>query len=271
MRVRDNTQVHNNARNYMSNTKNVEAFEKLLGICSGYGGYNPGKTNLTIQSLSNLLINAKQAVDDANVAKSNLDKQSNEREVAFDALPKLASSIVFTLAASGASEQTLNDARFFLRQLTGRKRKSSASAKSVEATTKTEAVLQQVTISRTPQASYVSKADHFGNLVKLVSAEPSYSPNELELGVAGLTQKLSMVQQLNSSVIQARSNWGHKKMVRDKALYADNSILKTGRSVQKYVRAAYGLRSAEYMRIGKLSFIKPKARWVDRKIKKPSQ
>ncbi len=258
--MRDNTQVHNNARNYMSKTKNVEAFEKLLGICSGYGGYNPGSTNLTIQSLSNLLINAKQAVDDANVAKSTLDKESNEREVTFDALPKLASSIVYTLVASGASAQTLNDARFFLRQLTGRKRKSSKSAPSVEVTTSKEAAGEQVKVSRSPQASYVSKADHFGNLVKLVSAEPSYAPNEPELGLTGLAQMLARVQQLNSSVIQARSTWGSKKMARDKTMYADKSLISTGRSVQKYVRAAYGLKSAEYMRIAKLSFKKPTMR-----------
>jgi hypothetical protein len=255
MQLRDNTQVHNNARNYMSKAKNVEAFEKLVSICSGYGGYNPGKSNLTIQSLSNLLINAKQAVDDANVAKTNLAKESNEREVVFDSLPKLASSIVYTLAASGASDQTLNDARFFLRQLNGRKRKSGIPVPAVQA-----AVPEgQTKISRTPQASYVSKADHFGNLVKLVSAEPSYVPNEPQLGLTGLTQRVAMIQQLNSSVIQARSDWSNKKMARDKKLYADNSLIKTGRSVQKYVRAVYGLKSAEYKIISKLSFTKPGA------------
>ena len=106
----------------------------------------------------------------------------------------------------------------------------------------------------------MSKADHFGNLVKLVTTEANYGPNEPELGLTGLTQKLARIQQLNSSVIHARSDWGYKKMARDKKLYADNSLITTGRSVQKYVRAVYGLKSAEYMRISKLSFIKPKAR-----------
>jgi hypothetical protein len=205
--------------------------------------------------LSNLLINAKQAVDDANVAKSNFDRESNNREVAFDALPKVASSIVYTLAASEASEQTLNDARFFLRQLNGRKRKSGKPVSAVKAV-----VLEgQTKISRTPQTSYVSKADHFSNLVKLVSAEPNYAPNESELKLTALAEKLGMIQQMNSSVIQARSDWGNKKIARDKKLYADNSLIKTGRSVQKYVRAVYGLKSAEYKQISRLSFTKPGA------------
>jgi hypothetical protein len=237
----------------MSNVKNVEAFEKLVGICSGYGGYNPGSPNLTIPSLTNLLADAKQAQDDANVTKLTFAKESNEREIAFDALPKLASSIVYTLMASGASEQTLVDARFFLRQITGRKR-SSKTAPVAEATKETAG---EVKISRSPQASFVTKADHFGNLVKLVSAQPNYAPNEPELQVPSLAGKLAQIQQLNSSVIVARSNWSNKKIARDKKLYADNSLIKTGRSVQKYVRAIYGLNSAEYKGIGKLSFTKP--------------
>jgi len=242
----------------MSNIKNVEALEVLQSDCSGFRGYNPGSPNLTIQSLANRVTNTKQAVDDANVAKSSLDKESNDREMAFDGLPKLASSIVFTLVASGASAQTLNDARFILRQLTGRKRKASKPVPSVEAAAPKDAAGEQVKISRTPQASYASKADHFGNLVKLVSAEPTYSPNEPELSVPGLNEKLARIQQLNSSVIQARSTWSNKKMARDKMLYADNSLVTTGRSVQKYVRAAYGFHSAEYHRIAKLIFTKPR-------------
>jgi hypothetical protein len=202
------------------------------------------------------LVDAKQAVDDANVAKSNFDKESNEREVAFDALPKLASSIVYTLIASGASDQTLNDARFFLRQITGRKRKSSKAVSVAEASTATakETSAEQVKISRGPSVGYASRADQFDKLLKLVSAESTYATNEAELVLSGLHQKLARIQQLNSSVIQARSDWSAKKIARDKKLYGTDSIITVGRSVQKYVRAAYGLKSAEYARIKKMSF-----------------
>ncbi len=78
--MRIKAQVHNKARNYISNIKNVEALEVLQSDCSGFRGYNPGSPNLTIQSLANRVTNTKQAVDDANVAKSSLDKESNDRE-----------------------------------------------------------------------------------------------------------------------------------------------------------------------------------------------
>ena len=135
------------------------------------------------------------------------------------------------------------------------KRSKPASGEQAAATTPED----QAKISRTPQTGYVNKADYFGNLVKLVSAEPNYAPNESELRSTTLAEKLAMIQQMNSSVIQSRSHWDHKKMARDKMLYADHSLIKTGRSVQKYVRAAYGLKSAEYSKIGKLSFTKPGA------------
>jgi hypothetical protein len=255
--LRNNTQAHNKVQNNMSKTKIVEAFEQTVSDCSGLGGYNPGSPNLTIQSLNNYLINAKQAVDDANVSKSALDKVTNEREVEFDALPKLVSSIIFTLIASGANAQTLNDARFFLRQITGRKRKSSRTVPVADAATAKETSGEQGKISRGPSVAYASRADQFGKLVKLVSAESTYATNEAELVLSGLNQKLARIQQLNSSVIQARSDWSTKKIARDKKLYGTDSIIAVGRSVQKYVRAAYGLRSAEYTKIGKFSFTKP--------------
>jgi hypothetical protein len=239
----------------MSHIKNVEAFEKLIGICSGYGGYNPGKTNLTIQSLTNKLINAKQAVDDANGAKSNYDKESNNREVVFGALGKLASSIVFTLASSGASEQTLKDARYWLRQLSGRRREMPVTipAAAVNNTAEVTPI-----VHRSPQTSYANKADQFANLLKLVSAEPGYQPNEPALQLSGLNQTLENLQQMNSTVIAAQANYNAKRVARNKTLYVDDSIMKTTRSVKKYARAAFGLHSSEYRTIGKIRFTKPR-------------
>ena len=45
----------------MTHVSNVQSFEKLLGICTGFGGsYNPGKQNLRIENLTKLLMQANE-------------------------------------------------------------------------------------------------------------------------------------------------------------------------------------------------------------------
>jgi hypothetical protein len=242
----------------MSHIKNTAAFEKLLGYCTGYGGaYNPGSPNLSIQFMTTKLREAQKALEDAKIARSNLNNESNHREIAFDAIPKLASSILFTLASSGASEQSVNDARVYLRQIAGRRmkdRKPVGSAMAAPSEVPAETIAKD---TRVPQTDYVSKADHFAKLVQLVSAEPGYQPNETFLRMNGLNDTLSKLQKLNTTVAQAQVDWSNKKIARNKLLYEDGSLLETARLVKKYVRGAFGLQSAEYQQISKLDFTKP--------------
>jgi hypothetical protein len=197
-------------------------------------------------------------LEDAKAARSNLDNESNHREIAFDTIPKLASGIVFTLASSGASEQTVSDARVYLRQIAGRRMKDR---KPVTTAVVAQNNVPEGTVTkdiRVPQTDYVSKADHFSRLVQVARTEPGYQPNEPFLHMNGLNDTLSKLQKLNTTVTQAQVDWSNKKIVRNKAIYEDDSsLVETARKVKKYVRAAFGLQSPEYGQIGKLKFTKP--------------
>jgi hypothetical protein len=101
----------------MTHVKNAEAFARLVDFCTGYGGsYNPGRQTLRIESL----LTQKQAMSNALnrviSAKSFYDNEVNLRRQTFDQLPRLASSIMRTLEASGASPETLDDARAYAKR-----------------------------------------------------------------------------------------------------------------------------------------------------------
>lgn len=238
----------------MSHVKNVAAFEKLLGHCSGYGGsYNPGMSNLTVSTMSDLLEKARQAVQQANASMSDLSNETNQREIFFDNLPRLTSSIIYCLAASGATDQTLKDARVFFRQITGRKlsdRKPIPSEQSKEAV-----------VNRSRQlGGYVNTTGQFAKLLEMIKDEPRYRPNETHLQVAGLREALKKMERLNTNVSETQVKWSNARMVLNNELYAsDTSLYVTANFVKKYVRAAFGLKSEQYRQLKSLPFTKPRA------------
>ena len=237
----------------MSHAKNVAAYGKLISCCTGLGGkYKPGHPNLQLDALNALLADAKQALENVKVTKSDLNNETNTREIEFSNLPKVASSILFSLAASGASEQTLDDARVFLRQMTGRRLKDRVPIPSekVEAVTKVRPLTQR---------SYVSRADHFAKLVQVASSSPIYQPNEPELQVVSLNELVAKLQVLNTSVAKADVEWSNARIERTNRFYAKgSSILATARKVKNYVRAIHGVNSEQYRQLKELSFTKPK-------------
>ena len=152
----------------------------------------------------------------------------------------------------------MNDARVFVRQIAGRRMKDRKPVGSAIAAPKDVSEGTVAKDTRVPQTDYVSKADHFAKLVQVVSAEQGYQPNETFLRMSGLSETLSKLQKLNTTVAQAQVDWSNKKIARNKLLYEDDgSLLETARRVKKYVRAAFGLQSPEYRQISKLNFTKP--------------
>ena len=237
----------------MTNVKTVAAFEEFTGFCSGYGGsYNPGLPNLKLSALNELAVKARQALEDVNVAKSALNIATNNREIAFAGLPKSVSSMTYALAASGASEQTMKDARMILRQMTSR-RKSREPIASGEATAPLE---KGRSFS---QRGYESMTDHFARLIQMLRDEPLYQPTENFLSVAGMNEQVLKLRSLNAAVTDARVGFSNARVALHQIYYGEaNSIVSTGRSAKKYVRAIFGLNSSQYRQVKKIKFTKTK-------------
>ena len=234
----------------MTNVRNVETFNQIVGFCSGYGDkYKPGSPKLQLDALSVLLVNARQSLANVKAAKTEYDNLTNDREVLFRDLPKLAASVILTLSASGAKKETLNDARVFFRLMTGRRAKERAPLASTEEEKKNRPKFAQL--------SYVSKADHFAKLVQVISVDPSYMANEPELSVTGLKSILKKMNSLNSSVAEVKVKLSNARITRNEWLYTKaEAIVPVSRAVKKYVRAIFGLNSEQYRQIKNLSFTK---------------
>jgi hypothetical protein len=187
-------------------------------------------------------------------AKSLYDNEVNQRKQVFDQLPRLAASVMRTLEASGATVEKLDDARQFVRMITGSSPKNRPPVSSAEA--------QQSPQARSVlQLAYVSKADSFAKLVSAVVTEPLYMSNEPHLSKAGLTDKVNQLNALNEQVSLARIAWSNSRMERNAVFYSQpQSVYATVKAVKKYVRAIYGPDSEQYGQVKDLSFIKPGTR-----------
>lgn len=233
----------------MTHVKTADAFSKLVGFCTGYGGkYNPGRPNLRIESMVSQLDEARQSFETVKNAQANLNNRVNKRKQKYDQLSKLAASILRALEASGAATEKQDHARQFLHQMVGRTSKNRAPIPSEAAPEKkTQANLQ---------LAFVSKADSFSKLVKAVSTEPLYVLNEPELSPEGLTTVVNELDQLNQQVDEARKVWRNALIARNELLYSASSLCSTARAVKKYVRAIYGPGSAQYAQVKALQFAK---------------
>ncbi len=236
----------------MSHVKIAGKYEGFVKICSGFGGYHPGSTNLQLSFLQELSAKARHTLEAKDAARSVWKKVTNEREIAFTGLKKLVSAVLYALAASGASEPTMKDARVFFRQISGR-RKSRSPIPSVQATTAVEK-------ERPSQpGGYEDLANHFSQLVEMVSQETSYQPNEPHLAVSGLREKVIQLHLQNTIVKEAKANFFHARVALHEVFYGEkNSIVATARAVKKYLRSVYGLNSNEYSQVRKIKFNKTK-------------
>ncbi len=233
----------------MTHVKKTEAFARLIGFCKGYGGiYNPGRPNLQIDALVNQLTETQSAMEQVKVAKTNLDNQVNQRKQKFDALPYLISSILRTLEASGAKPEKLKDARMFVHQIIGSSPQNRAPIPSDNAA-KPKAQRSQL------QLAYVSKVDSFSKLVKAVSSEPLYQPNEKNFSPAGLEDKIQELDIANREAADARALWSKALIERNAVMYTKEvSMIKTAQAVKKYVRAIFGPNSEQYALVKTLLF-----------------
>jgi hypothetical protein len=232
----------------MSTIKTVGSYEGFVELCSGYRGYNPGSPNLTVSALRELSGKARASIEAFNVAKSEMNRVTNDREIAFDSLRKLVSGISFALAASGASEQTMKDVRAFLRQMSSRK-KSRDPIPSGQTEPESSRPFSQ--------GGYETMTNQFAQLVQLVSLEPKYQPNEAPLMIGALRETERHVRSLNQAVKDARAVFSHSRLALHQVINGEaNSVVTTARAAKKYLRSVYGLNSSEYSQVRKIKFNK---------------
>jgi hypothetical protein len=242
---------------YMRNVKKVEAFSRLVGFCTGYGGkYNPGQPNLRVDALVAYIENAKQAIERVTIAKSLHDAAVNSRKDEFKLLGKLAPNILRAMKNSDASKETLKDARLFVRQIAGYSPKDREPITSAEAGVPIAIGLKARRSSL--QMAYASKVDWFDKLVKALESQPLYSVGVDALTKPSLQAKTLQLKDLNEKVITSYVAWSNARMHRDKILFENaDSLYNVMTKVKGEVCMIFGSNSPEYAQVKSLSFTKP--------------
>jgi hypothetical protein len=235
----------------MKTIKKWQAFNELIGFCSGFGGkYNPGRQNLRIENLQAQKEAVRLVLETVKETKVHFINEVNERKQVFAQLPALTTRVLRAMDASGTSAERLTSARTLVKSILGKSKNAPAEAPK-EGTPPEGATAKRSSLSK----SYWSRVDAFSQLVKMIASEPRYQPNEPELSLAGLTQKLEELEIMNQRVAQARVQWSNALTQRNNELDDnENSMIGSARQVKSYLLSIFGYNSAEYEQVKGIRF-----------------
>jgi len=192
---------------------------------------------IKLPALATLLTAAQAVLQSVKTSKTAFDNATNLREIVFKVLKPLATKIINALSVSGATQQTIDDAKTINNKIQGRR------AKAIEKPTAAElaAGAEPAKTSSTSQQSFDKLIDHFTQLIALLTAEPKYTPNENELKVATLNTLLTDMKAKNTGVITATTTVSNSRIARDKTLYAEETgLVDIALAVKQYVKSVFG-------------------------------
>ncbi len=228
----------------MTHVMNLQSFEKLLGICTRYGGkYNPGRPNLRVENLSDMLNEAREKILQVSVAKTNYENAQNDRELAFADIRLLASRAYAELKSSVASPQTVADAALMVRKIKGKTltKKTIAAASSPESSDPSGKTVVNPARSG-KRFGYITA--NFEKLLQTLIAEASYQPANPELQVNTLQEKLIHLRSVNAAVVSTFSGWGQARNDRNAFFFQGrNSLHSTAMAVKEQMKATFGSKS----------------------------
>jgi hypothetical protein len=173
----------------------------------------------------------------------------NARNDAFKVLPKFMTRIINTLAASGAPCSTVDEAYFFIKKFYRSFRTRRAKVSSGDG------LIKVIPTRSTSQLDFDSKVDNFEGLVKVVSLEVSFQPNEVELQLASLNAYAAHLRGLNTTVLNAQIALSNARATRNKILYERIGIHGIAQTVKRYVKGVFGYQSVAYYQIRGLRFL----------------
>ncbi len=238
----------------MTHVTNVQSFEKLVGICTGYGGsYNPGQQNLRIENLMALLMQAREKLLQVSITKTNHEQAQNAREIAFMEMRSLVSRIMAELRSTGATPQTIADATLMARKIRG----YTKSEKPGSAPDQGKASNQEGATRKRNSADFGNTAAYFEKLLQTLGNEPRYQPLKPELQMETLKATLAQLRSLNAAVVAAYAAWSNARYERTSFLYLGPECLHNiAMAIKQQVQATFGYKSEAAALVRKIRFTK---------------
>ena len=233
----------------VGHAKNVANFHDLISFCQGYGtSYNPSKVSLKVVNLQTLETNAQDSLALVIPFRTAYNDTVNARIQEFNGIKPLATRLINALQATNATQEKIADAKTFNKKIQG--------GKATPQTPVSPDTPTPTTISNSQQ-SYDQLVQHFAGLVSVLESEPSYTPNETELGIAFLNGKLATLTQKNQDISDAYTAVDNSRISRNDVLYDNTpSLISTAAEVKKYVKSVFGATSPQFAQVSGLKFTK---------------
>jgi hypothetical protein len=233
--------------------KNVSNFDELVSFVAGYGTtYNPSKASIKLTALQTLSTNAKNAISAVNSASPSYSNAVAARESAFESLSKLTTRIINALKATDATPQIIDSAKTIIRKIQG---KRATSLKTEEEKTALIAEGKEAKEISTSQMSYDNRIDNLDKLIKLLTSETIYTPNESDLKIAALTTLYTDLKTKNAAVLTATIPLSNSRLTRNDVLYkANTGLVDIAMDTKSYIKSIFGATSPQYKQVSKLAF-----------------
>lgn len=236
----------------IGHAKNIANFQDLIAFVESYGSiYNPSKNALKLPQLNALVTLSQTHLEEVITKNTIYNNAVNERIIEFANLKGLSTRIINALETTDATKEKVNNAKTFNRKLQGKR----ASQTTTAADPNTPA---PNTISASQQ-SYDQQIQHLTGLIAVLQTEASYTPNETDLTIAGLTTKQANLNAKNNAVSVAYANVSNSRITRNNTLYNnETSLVQTATEVKKYIKSIFGATSQEYAQVKGIQFKKIK-------------
>lgn len=243
-----NSKVAKSSASETGHAKNAANFQSIISFCVGFGAsYNPIKDSLKVTALQDLLLSVQNKLDNTKTKKTGFDNATNSRRNVFIDLRSLSTKIVNAYSVSGADQLGINNMKSVNRKIQGSpSKKNNAQAEDQQPETK------QISNS---QQSYDKMIDHFSGIIEILVQNPSYSPNENDLKIISLQDKLLEMKTKNTELIDSYTQYSNAMLERNQVMYNPLSgLLQTAKEVKLYVKSVFGASSPQYKQISGIEF-----------------
>ncbi len=244
--------------------KNVANLGKFNQLIATFGSnFNPSNPAISATALQTLHANAGAQITAFNVAFANWKNATNNRELAFEPLGKMATQILGALQSLPLPTQTIDDFEVLVKKFRSRTKKSSKTKAADPTSGQDEQVAALPTDPAEPksistsQQSFDNKLQHFEKMVLILQNIPSYAPNETAFQVATLQAQQAALHALNDAANTSYTALRFARTNRNAFFYGNNTgLLDLLKNAKAYIKSIYGASSPQFRSANDLRFIK---------------
>lgn len=242
----------------MADNVHAKTLESLTQLTAFAGTLDPARLNappdLTTAALETLHTEAHGAQEKVGISKGNWRTVALDRAADADELASLAAESLALLEARGASAETVEDGRSYVRKMQGKR--TSDKPKDDPSTPDIDESEKAISAAQTSNAARIAT---FLEFVSWLEQQPEYAGvTNAGKTVAELRTFGESVETKHTASITAVTQLSGDRNDRDKIFYDDDdSILSRAKRLKKLIGGTYGFDSPEYLTAKAIPFQKP--------------